>query len=1036
MAGMTTSTATVLCAELDVSTGPVEDELRRDRMATLHDVVKAHRGAVVTGIGRVFTATFAAAADGVAAARAIQQTVDLQVQATRGRGPLMRLGLSVGDVAFEGARCDGAPVVEAAGLCAHADGGQILATDLLRVLGRSQEDPGFEELGPRPLPGLPVPVDVVEIRWTPLEPWSTPLPAQLADTAPELVGRRSELEELDDAYRGVAASGRRAVVLVSGEPGVGKTTMVAHAVRAWHGEGARIGVGACDEYLRTPYRPFMDALGRLVLHAPTELLEAHVARHGAGLLPLVRELAWRLPELPAPVSTDPEAERFLLFSAAGDLLVRLSEAGPLVVFLDDLHWADAASASLLRSIAEDGDRASLLVVGTFRDAELVGDHTMARAIAAFRRVPAVTRVHLGGLRRPDVARLVERWTGRDDHPGAEELVASLTEETGGNAFFVVEVLRHLAETGQLAEGGPVAKQLMPESVREVLAERVARLGQDASDVIGAAAVIGAEFSLPVLSAVTGVADGKVLEALADAISAALVRELPDDPGRFSFTHALVQHAILANLGTTREVRLHRRAAEVLEKMTGGEQQAVQLAHHWLQATRHSDTARARDWARQAGDGALASLAPADAVGYYRQALALHDQTGNAEQAMRIDLLTSLGTAQRLAGEPAHRETLLEAGRLAREAGDGPRLTAAALANNSGTFSQFGGVDEERVESLRQAANLAPSAAQRALVLGTLANELTYSGDYAERRAIVDEATSLARASGDHLLMLRVCNHVFYPLWIPDTLAERLTITEECLNLLADVDDPLVRFWTFMAGYLNLVQAGRIAESDQLLDAVVELADRLAQPALQWRARHTEATRLLLRGDVDGAERLASEARQLGLAAGEPVADVYFKSQSLCVHWQRGTMADLAGRISGARPRPPNATAALCLIFAEGGRADEARSLLAAEAARSFSTLRPDPAYLTALAFFSESAMVLGDPTAAEPLYRLLAPFVGQVGFDGVTTVGLLEHHVGGLAGLLGRRDEAIERLERSRDGHASIGAPFFEARSRAQLAQS
>jgi hypothetical protein len=190
----------------------------------------------------------------------------------------------------------------------------------------------------------------------------------------------------------------------------------------------------------------------------------------------------------------------------------------------------------------------------------------------------------------------------------------------------------------------------------------------------------------------------------------------------------------------------------------------------------------------------------------------------------------------------------------------------------------------------------------------------------------------------------------------------------------------------------------------------------------------------LSGRADKAEALAREARELGLAAGEPVADVYFKLQETCLLWLRGTLSELASGIRGESPRAANATATLCLIFAEGGRGDQARALLASQAARDFADLPRDPTFITALAMSAEAAILLGDPTPAEPLYRLLAPFAGQVGFDGVTTVGLVEHHLGGLAALLARGDEAVERLGRSIEWHASVGAPFFEARSRTQLA--
>jgi hypothetical protein len=347
---------------------------------------------------------------------------------------------------------------------------------------------------------------------------------------------------------------------------------------------------------------------------------------------------------------------------------------------------------------------------------------------------------------------------------------------------------------------------------------------------------------------------------------------------------------------------------------------------------------------------------------------------------------------------------------------------------------FGGRDVERLEMLEAAIESGSGNGQQALLLGTLANELTYSGDFAQRRRIVDDALAAARASHDPSLHLHVLNLIFYPLWVPETLDERVAMTEESLQLVDRVDDPLTQFWTAVTAQTNLLQAGRVVESDPHLDRIAVLADRLAQPALQWRARHIAATRQLLEGDPDAAESLAREGLELGTRAGEPVANVYFKSQDMCVHWLRGTMADLSAGIKGDTPRPPNVSASLCLIFSESGRDDDARVLLDREADVAFSDVPRDPAMLASLAMFAEGAILIGDRRSTEHLHPQLAPYAGQVAFDGVTVMGSLEHYVGGLATVLGRHDEAVGRLERSCEVHATIEAPFFEARSRHRLA--
>lgn len=1038
---MSTTTATVLFTDLVASTelsvrhGERFDDVRRAHDTALRSAVEANGGTVVKGTGDGLMATFGGAAAGVAAARAAQQAIHRLNRQARGPALSIRVGLAVGDVSYESSDCFGEAVIEAARLCADADGDVILATELVRSVAGGRRAPGYGEVRMMTLKGLPDPVAVVEVLWERLGRSTAPLPPRLAVPSESFVGREAELELLDARFSAMSGTAQRQVVLVGGEPGLGKTTLVGHAVRSWHEAGATVAMGWCEEDVRAPYRPFIDILGQLVAAAPPEVLRGHVGRHGASLLPLAPALASRVDGMPERIATDPETERFLLFSAVADLVARLGEHAPTVLFLDDLHWADAGTASLLRSLAAVPDPARVLVIGTFRSDELKRDHPMGQAMAAFRRLPAVSRVDLGGLRNRDVVELIERWTGSDAGVGAAQLAAEVVQETDGNAFFVTEVVRHLDETGQLADlslGSSGSQRVMPDSVREVLGERVARLGTHADEVLAAAAVIGSEFGLPTLGEVTHVPETKILGILADASTAALVREVTDTPGRFQFTHALVQHAVLANLGATREASLHRRVAEVLEATTDAGTQVAELAHHWLQATRRSDSARARDWARQAGDQAIASLAPGDAVAYYRQALLLHDQLRDDDVAMRIDLLTDLGTAERHAGDPEHRDTLLKAGRLARREGDGPRLAAAALANNSGTFSVFGGLDPERVEMLEAA--IATGSGNQALLVGTLANELTYSGDFPHRRQLVDEALAMARASGDPALHLKVLNLVFYPLWVPETLDERVAMTDESLALLPEVDDPLTRFWTATTAQTNLLQVGRVEESDQQLDDAVRLAEQLAQPALLWRARHIAATRHLLGGDPDTAEELAQEGLELGNGSGQPVANTYFKSQDAGIRWQRGTMADLSERIKGTAPRPPNAKASLCLVMAESGRLGETTALLAHGRQSGFSDLPRDPALIASLAMYAEGAVLTGDTASAEVLYDLLLPFAPQVAFDGVTAMGSLEHYLGAMATLLGRVDEAVVRLQRSCEVHEALPSPFGEARSRHQLA--
>jgi predicted ATPase len=272
---------------------------------------------------------------------------------------------------------------------------------------------------------------------------------------------------------------------------------------------------------------------------------------------------------------------------------------------------------------------------------------------------------------------------------------------------VAEVLRNLSESGDIFQdsktGRWTAKDTgepfsLPHSVRTVIGTRVARLGEGATKVLSTAAVIGSDFELDLLAETTKVDEDELIDLLDEAQRAAVVHELSDSPGRYAFSHALVQHTLYEDLGGTRRTRLHKAVGEAIERLYGenSEDLVGELARHFLLATRPTDSDKAIAYATRAGDAALEALAPDDAVRYFSQALELAAHTSSVHPLIRIDLLLGLGTAQRQAGIDSFRETLLEAARGAQGLGDTDRLVAAALANSRGFFSlRHGGASGER-----------------------------------------------------------------------------------------------------------------------------------------------------------------------------------------------------------------------------------------------------------------------------------------------------------------------------------------------------
>src|ERR1700686_4251058 len=365
------------------------DELRREHFSILRQAVAETGGTEVKNLGDGVMVAFSSTAAALSCAVAMQQGVERDNR-EREHSVGLRVGLSAGEVTREDDDYFGEPVVEAARLCATCESGQILATDVVRAMAGRRNRHECRPLGELTLKGLPDPVETVQVQWEPLggaeTSTSIPLPSRLAvRPAVGVVGRETEMQTLTDAAKRVAAGEGREVLLVSGEAGLGKTTLVAEAARAVFNSGACVLFAHCEEDLATPYQLFAEALRHYVTHAPEDQLRAHVEEHGSELSRLVPALASRIPDLPPSKATDSDTERFLLFAAAVGLLGQVSQDQPVVVVLDDLQWADKGSLLLLRHLAASDPAMQVMVLGTYRDSELSKAHPLTDTLAALRR---------------------------------------------------------------------------------------------------------------------------------------------------------------------------------------------------------------------------------------------------------------------------------------------------------------------------------------------------------------------------------------------------------------------------------------------------------------------------------------------------------------------------------------------------------------------------------------------------------------------------------------------------------------------------
>ncbi len=1020
------------------------DDLRRAHFSLLRQAITAAGASEVKNLGDGLMVVSSLASAALACAVSMQQAVDAHNR-TASDPVGLRVGVSCGEVTREGDDYFGDAVVEAARLCATARSGQVLVAALARAAAGRRSTYTFLPMGLVELKGLPEPLEVFDLTWEPLEvgigAGDVPLPVRLAHRpAFGVVGRGTELALLGSAVKRVVAGEGSEVVLVSGEPGQGKTTLVAEAARGAHEGGMVVLWGRCDEGAGAPYAPFAEALAHYVAHADEQLLRDHVESYGAELARLVPTLAQRAGPLPAPATADPDTERYLLLAAVVALLDAASEERGVMVVLDDLHWADMPSLQLLCRVVGHTTSMRLLVAGTYRDAELSAAHPLTEALATLRRESAVTVHPLSGLDDTGVISFMESIAGHTLDDDAVALAHAVYRETDGNPFFVAEVLRHLAETGAIVQDAAghwgaaraAAEIALPDSVRQVVGVRVGRLGDVATKALAVAAVIGREFDLDLTAAVSGVEEGALIELLEEAHAATLVREVPEAPGRYTFSHALVQHTIYQDLGGARRARLHLQVADALELRMGSSpgDRAGELARHYLLASRPAETDKALAYARLAGEAALDALAPDEALRWFVQALELGGEA--TEPAERIDLLVGLGTAQRQVGVPEFRTTLLEAARLAEESGDAARLVKAALANYRGFTSVSGEVDNERVECLQAALEAVghSESPDRARLLARLCSELAYR-PLEERLSLAREAKTMARHLADPGTLVAVINDCSLPLRVPSTLAAQLADIREAKEIAEQTGDPLGQFWASAWAYIDATLAGDFELAERCLATEQAISARLQEPIMLWVQAFQDASLALRRGEPERAEELATRALEIGSASEQPDAFMYYGSQLMIARGQQGRLAELVGLIADVaeqNPGMPMYRAVLAWGYNESGDEATARELFDAAANDSFD-LPQDSVWFDGIICYASIAVELHLPERCGDLFALLAPYHDQVPCEGVGSREPVAMFLGGMAGVLERYNDAERYFEEADELNKRGAMRYAEAQT-------
>jgi class 3 adenylate cyclase len=1028
------------------------DQMRREHFSALRQCVAANAGHEVKSLGDGMMVVFDAASSALGCAVAMQQAAELQ-ERQRGNGRTLRIGVSGGEVSVEEDDYFGDPVVEASRLCASCAGGEIRAALVVQLTAGRRSTHAFAPLGPLELKGLDTPLEAVLVGWEVVEgePRAViPLPERLR-VASDLgvVGRWAELEKISALLAAVREGSAHHALLVAGEPGLGKTTLLAEGSRRAHDDGALVLFGHCEEDAVAPYQLFGEALSHFVIHAPEERLREHVERHRAAIAAIAPVIASRLGELPATRSSDVESERFALFSAVIDLLELATIDAPVLIVLDDLQWADTGSLALMRHVVASDRLGHVAVLASFRDDEVSKSPALLDTLATFHRNDLVERVALSGLDDECVVAMLETAAGHKLEGRSVELARAISHETDGNPFYVREVVRHLAESGAIAQDDEgvweaTAEALvdLPDSVREVIASRVARLGEDAAHALGVAAVIGRDFDLRVLSGAAGLEAETALDVLERAAAVAIVRENHGAPGSFSFVHALIQHTIYEDLGPTRRAMLHRRVAGAIEALGEAEASARvgELARHWSRTAEPGDAGRAVDYARRAGEAALASLAPAEALRHFAAAGELASLMANADEDLVLDIAIGLGRSQHLVGVPESRATLIGAARRALERSDVERLWQAVTGNDRGWAAKAGEIDADMVE-LEEALldGLAPEDPRRAHVLAIMVAELTFGSSLERRLEIVAEASDIAQRSGDDLLVVTVANHAMYPLLVPSLLEESRARTADAVARAERVGDPVLLRATLQT---RIIDAGRVGDREEL-ETCFARAERIAEELdlhQIWRGETIiSCWRSMVYGDIEDATAISQRCLKIGTDAGELDAMTYFGVQTAAISRQRGTLEPIVPLLEGAIADNPGLRGfgpLLAAVYAECDRIDECARMLEGFRRDGFD-FPNDVAWASVIVDLCESALACGDHEAGERLLEMLAPLPDQLAcIGGATASGPFSHYLAGLFTLLGDLDRADECYARSHAFCEGLGAKYFLAVTQLRWAEA
>ncbi len=851
------------------------------------------------------------------------------------------------------------------------------------------------------------------------------------------VGRGAELERLSSLLPRSTGEGHR-VALLAGEPGAGKSRLVREFADQAAADGALVLLGACDAVVRTPYGPFVEALDRLVALTGVAALRAALGAGGGELRRLLPNLPTLLGELPEPVSADPDTERHRLHTAVAGLLTNVSLERPILLVIEDCHWADASTLLLIRHLARAAGSARMLLLATFRDADADVPGELAETLADLRRSDEVVRMRLSGLSDQEISELFSRAGGgaAEPEPRLLELAATIHDLTAGNAFLVCELWRALVETGivEIGAGGarltrPLSELGTPDSVGEVVNQRLSRLAARTTDLLELAAVAGPEFELEPIRRAAGLAEPDFLLAVEEAMASGMIEELPSRRLACRFTHEIVRRALYDGLSRLRRAELHLRVGEALEEYgEASDRGLADLARHFGAAAQIGGPERAIDYNLRAARAASVALAYDDAAARLRTAI----EIGIREESRRADALLDLGAAAHRAGHATEALAAFEsAAGIARAIGSGERLARAAVGYEEACWRP-GVTSRDAVELLEEA--LARTAERegelRIALLAGLARALGSIGEPERGAKMREDAVALAREHDDGAGLSRVLVRAYWARGAtpPEEILAMLTEAKSLASLLGDTEAQTEAMaWRVP----TLVALGDLDSARAEVAALSEMAERTGQPFMNHVAEHYGSAIALCDGKLAEAEAMAERSRDWGLLLTGRDASGSYGIQMFGIRREQGRLAELAPAVrvlAGGGDRHGPWQPGLVAVLAELGMEEEARHELARIRSAGLDGFRSS-LWLGALTYLTDACAALGDEQMAAQLYPELEPYAGGNVMIGhlVACYGAADRYLGMLAATLGEPDLAERHFELALDLNRGMGASTWLA---------